>query len=44
MMETKLQFPTPEEVTQIETYVRRKEDKNIIQLKKDALQWTRTAW
>ncbi len=40
----KYSFPTEEEVLNIKKFVTGKKNKNIKALKKDALQWTRTAW
>ena len=39
-----LTWPTEEDVTKIGKYVKRKEKKDISQLKKDSKQWIRTSW
>lgn len=40
----KYSFPSEKEIINIKQFVTRKENKNIKALRKDALQWTRTAW
>jgi cephalosporin hydroxylase len=40
----KLSFPTSKEQKAIEKFVTKRQNKNLAELEKDALTWTRTAW
>lgn len=43
-MSKNLQFPTLQEMKNIESFVKRKENKNVENLKRDSLNWIRTSW
>lgn len=41
---SKKEFPTQEEIVNLEQFIRRRKDKKVDELQRDGLQWTRTAW